>query len=232
LTFTIGISGPIGSGKSYLGNKLVDYYISLGVKTYYWPFAKVLKEITDDMLNNPVLNYSVAFNYFASFELYSIEQVHHAAVATVDAWEEYGKNAVGKKRKFMQLLGTEIGRGLLHPDVWIRERDKHTKGYDLVVSDDVRFDNEASASSIHIGIRPTPSEMEEIRAKFEAANPGYTYSNHASEKSLTKEPDCLMPYMFTTADFIKLCDRLNHAMALEGAFEKWLSQSLTFLEVQ
>jgi len=231
LTFTIGISGPIGSGKSYLGNKLVDYYTSLGVKTCYWPFAKILKEMTADMLSNPVLNYSVAFNYFASFERYSIEQVYNAAIATVDAWEEDGKNAVGKKRKFMQLLGTEIGRGILHPDVWIRERDKHTKGYDLVVSDDVRFDNEASASSIHIGIRPTPSEMEEIKAKFESANPGYTYSNHASEKSLTKEPDYRIPYMFTSVDFIKLCDHLNYVMGLKGAFDKWLLQSPTFPKV-
>lgn len=232
MTYFIGISGPIGSGKSHLGRKLVEHYSILDLNVCYWPFAKVLKEIMEEMTDNVVLNYSAAFNRFASFELYNIEQIDRAAKAVVDAWEQHGKNTVGKKRRFMQLLGTDIGRGILHPDVWIRERDRHTTNYDIVVSDDVRFDNEASSLSNHIGIRPSPSEMEEIALRLETANPGYTYNRHISENALTKEPNYVIPYMFTNADFIKLCGYLNYKLASEGVFEKWLSRSPTSLEVQ
>jgi hypothetical protein len=52
----------------------------------------------------------------------------------------FGKSA----RYMMQALGTEFGRHLVHPDVWIRAlKNKLDRMAGDVVIDDVRFENEA-----------------------------------------------------------------------------------------
>jgi hypothetical protein len=51
-----------------------------------------------------------------------------------------------KGRRLLQLLGTEVGRKCIHPDVWVRlwlEDAAESGGH--VVADDVRFGNEAQA---------------------------------------------------------------------------------------
>ena len=54
---------------------------------------------------------------------------------------------IGKSpRQLMQLLGTEYGRELVHPDLWLilaRKRIEQFMQYRSVVVSDVRFDNEA-----------------------------------------------------------------------------------------
>lgn len=51
-------------------------------------------------------------------------------------------------RRAMQSLGTEWGRGMIHTELWVRaamRRAMRQRDVDLVVFDDVRFDNEARA---------------------------------------------------------------------------------------
>lgn len=48
-------------------------------------------------------------------------------------------------RHAMQTLGTEWGRNLIHPDLWILIWRARVKECSLVVVDDVRFPNEAEA---------------------------------------------------------------------------------------
>lgn len=56
--------------------------------------------------------------------------------------------AVGRSpRRMLQTLGTDWGRDLVSPDVWVRLavatwRRAHDDGYDVVVAPDVRFANE------------------------------------------------------------------------------------------
>lgn len=51
-------------------------------------------------------------------------------------------------RQLLQTLGTEWGRGTVHPEIWIRiamERAANHMTHNSVVITDVRFDNEAQA---------------------------------------------------------------------------------------
>lgn len=48
-------------------------------------------------------------------------------------------------RHVMQTLGTEWGRELIHPDVWVRAWEKGAAGLPNVVVDDARFPNEEAA---------------------------------------------------------------------------------------
>jgi energy-coupling factor transporter ATP-binding protein EcfA2 len=46
-------------------------------------------------------------------------------------------------REMLQLLGTEFGRELISPDVWVRALEHRIEGVEKVIIDDVRFPNEA-----------------------------------------------------------------------------------------
>lgn len=48
-------------------------------------------------------------------------------------------------RQLLQTLGTEWGRTLVHPDVWVRATMNRVAGMGWVVISDCRFDNEAQA---------------------------------------------------------------------------------------
>lgn len=45
-------------------------------------------------------------------------------------------------RNMLQLMGTEVGRGMIHPDLWIYALEKRIDMYQNVVIADVRFPNE------------------------------------------------------------------------------------------
>jgi hypothetical protein len=47
-------------------------------------------------------------------------------------------------RHLAQTLGTEWGRLLIHPDLWVYTAEYRLEGHDNVVFDDVRFENEAA----------------------------------------------------------------------------------------
>lgn len=48
-------------------------------------------------------------------------------------------------RHAMQTIGTEWGRVLIHPDLWVRAWERRVSGEGLFVADDCRFVNEAEA---------------------------------------------------------------------------------------
>lgn len=88
-------------------------------------------------------------------------------------------------RELMQTLGTEWGRRLVHPDVWVIAWRRSLPATGLVCVDDVRFPNEAAAIRAEGGLlwritrpaNPTapqdhPSErlQREILADLEIAN--------------------------------------------------------------
>lgn len=106
----IGLSGPMGSGKSTIASLLVAQLDMQGKKAIIVPMAKPLKEMA------------------RSF-----------------GWD--GKKDA-KGRRFLQILGTEIGRAY-DADFWTGKwidaivKLEMEADIDVVIVDDVRFDNEA-----------------------------------------------------------------------------------------
>ena len=114
----IGITGPAGSGK----DTAADYLLQRLPHGYRKrSFAQPIKEMVQTGLN------------------LSTEQVYGSDKDIVD--ERYGITP----RRMLQTLGTEWGRELVHPDVWVKamEAVNAVPGYGELVIPDVRFKNEA-----------------------------------------------------------------------------------------
>lgn len=130
MTPIIGLSGLAGSGKTTLARYLADVH---GYEIV--PFAGPLKAMAR------------AFGLTAREMAGDLKEAPCAALC--------GKTP----RQFMQWLGTEFGRDMIGPDVWVESwkrrvdevaRDTIAEYGDigrrpLVVADDVRFPNEAEA---------------------------------------------------------------------------------------
>jgi hypothetical protein len=119
----IGLCGPAGAGKNTVADFLTD---SDGCTLVQMAFADPLYEC------------------IATITGLSIARLKDRGVKE-DVIPWLGKSP----RQMLQTLGTEWGRGTVHPEVWIRitmERAKPelTVGRGVVITD-VRFDNEAQA---------------------------------------------------------------------------------------
>ena len=149
----IGIAGPSGSGKDTAADFLLE---RLPHEYRKLSFAGPLKEMIREGLG------------------LTHDQLYGSDKDTVD--ERYGVTP----RRIMQTLGTEWGRKLVHPDVWVKAMESlHAlPGYGELVIPDVRFENEANfirehGKLIHIVGR------NDIKSAVES---------HVSEAGLTVEP--------------------------------------------
>jgi hypothetical protein len=120
----IGISGAAGSGKSTMANQMVTWHGYTRLR-----FADPIKRMTMVLLVETGASHSAA-----------VEMVD--GMCKNDAIPQLG----GKTpRDLMQTLGTEWGRELISPDIWLSvmrcQLDAHRDK--MVVIDDVRFENEA-----------------------------------------------------------------------------------------
>lgn len=79
-------------------------------------------------------------------------------------------------REAMQTLGTDWGRCMIHPEIWIKAGTREIQQYNRVVVSDVRFDNEAEAIKSLGG-----TIIEVYRPGKEAVNP------HASEEGIRRD---------------------------------------------
>lgn len=148
MQLVIGLCGKAGSGKGEVAKILQKHY-----STYVLPFAKPLKEMAKSF-----------------------------------GWDGQKDE---KGRKFLQILGTEVGRAY-DTDYWVkcwkREADQALRSidsawgpgdavesYQIVVADDVRFDNEGECIHSYGGIN--------IRIVGRAYDLGGN-STHASEQGL------------------------------------------------
>lgn len=59
-------------------------------------------------------------------------------------WEG-AKITVPEVRRLLQSMGTEVGREMVHPDLWVQLSIKDLNAGDKVIFTDVRFPNEAKA---------------------------------------------------------------------------------------
>lgn len=118
----IAITGPIGAGKTTVAECLVNYYGFTSVK-----FAQPLK----DMLRALGLTEK-------ELEGDSKEQPCSLLGGKTPRWA-------------MQSLGTEWGRDLIDPNLWVNAWINYAKQYNKVVVDDARFPNEYGLIREHQG---------------------------------------------------------------------------------
>ena len=118
----IGLCGAAGSGKNTVADFLTD---SNGGPFVQIAFADPLYECVSTITGLPV-------------DRLKDRDVKEAVIPWL------GKSP----RQLLQTLGTEWGRGTVHPEIWIRiamERAGQHQTFSGVVVTDVRFDNEAQA---------------------------------------------------------------------------------------
>ena len=138
------------SGKSEVARFLVERYGYTVV-----PFAQTLKEALI-----PVL---VALGYTDGQAKHLVTKAKATELPDI-------KLSV---RQLLQTLGTEWGRQCVHPNLWLMCWQKRISQYDLVVVDDVRFENEAEL------VRSLGGEL------WKVERPGTTQVHgHISEGSL------------------------------------------------
>lgn len=120
----IGVMGPIGSGKDLVGELVLRFAKRYANKWFkVKKFAEPIKKGAAAMLG--VAQYRFEDRRFKNEPLEELD----------------GKTP----RELMQLLGTEFGRNLIHPDVWVRLAMKgYNKDKDWIFTD-VRFENEVKA---------------------------------------------------------------------------------------
>lgn len=151
----IGFSGLAGAGKSTAARILADHH-----RFTVLPFAGPLKAMT------------------RAFGL-------TAAEMTIDKELPLQRLNGRSPRQFMQLLGTEFGRDLIGPNVWVDawrnslgESAAEHFGDILAAADDVRFENEAAAIRAEGGLV--------VRIEREGAG-SVTGAGHSSEAGVVAD---------------------------------------------
>lgn len=181
----IGIAGPARSGKDTVANYICSYYQGF-VKL---SFATPLKFMLEKGLG------------------FTEEQLHGGDKEKIDP--RFGKSP----RYIMQTLGTEWGRDLIHPDIWVICLEAFLRKNTVIA--DVRFDNEANfirekgGLLIHVerGRKGTDNLLKTLfKSLFGAV--------HTSEKLVTRLPgDAVIQNKGTTEELYK---KVNLCLKVRG----------------
>ena len=121
----IGLIGFAGSGKGTIADILVSKkgYTKLA-------FADAVKDATAAIFGWP------------RFLLEGDTEESRVWREQKDEWWSKKTGLHVTPRNMLQLMGTEVGRGMIHPDVWIYAMERRMELYPNVVIADVRFPNE------------------------------------------------------------------------------------------
>lgn len=126
----IGLSGYAGSGKDTVGKLL----ISKGFQRV--AFGDEVKKALY------ALNPAIGVNRRTGAVTY-LKPLYDGMKGSFDEkWDTL--KAMEEVRRLLQRMGTEVGREIFGPDVWVEAAFQHWTGFDAVVTD-VRFPNEAEA---------------------------------------------------------------------------------------
>lgn len=162
----IGLCGPIGAGKSYLARELV------------LQMRRLSRQVK---MRAGVLSYAAPVKEIAS--IITGEDAHLPGFKEKNFEFGVGVEHLRSGREILQLIGTEGGRSLLGPDIWVRlllrrlaKRVKESiqpneNGCFWGFADDVRFPNEIGACDLTIYLEGPDGNNE-------------TIPPHASEKHL------------------------------------------------
>lgn len=196
MTFVVGVSGKIGSGKDYLTGKLIEELNSRGRSTAHTSFAKPLKEELGEIITLLKENRKLG-RYDASAlvaERYNMTEEQAGWLVTrlypeLDIEDLNGWSRTLGVRGCLQLLGSEIRRAQ-NPSYWT---DKYFAEVDTIDADyvfvsDGRFPNEMDAIKSKNGVTFRLEIPEEILLSRRMNRDGITYTdeqlNHMSETSL------------------------------------------------
>jgi hypothetical protein len=121
----IGVVGFIGSGKGTVADILVNKY-----NFHKLSFADTVKDAT-----------AAIFGWPRNLLEGDTEESREWREAKDEWWSErFGYNI--SPRLALQMMGTEAGRDVFHPDLWIHSLERKMEMYPNVVIADVRFPNE------------------------------------------------------------------------------------------
>ena len=119
----IGLAGPKRSGKSTAAVHLVQRH-----GFHHDSFAAPLRRFACDVLD---------------LTLHELETLKESPVDWLDDSRDDRPQVT--PRRFLQLVGTEFGRNLIHPHLWVRACFRRIQRHERVVISDCRFSNEARA---------------------------------------------------------------------------------------
>jgi hypothetical protein len=218
-TFFIGISGKRGTGKSTLAQHLVEYLrVRLPqARINKLSFATTIKQIEEaahrDQWGVVRSLYAAIAETYAGWPLHVTSEM--LAVEAQEVYKRFPRNGDAKNIRFLQFVGTELGRDLLGADVWIHclLKEANRQQLDIAIIDDVRMPNEAAMTNIHLHLDHTLAEAE---WRTVCRSMGYDPDDtHASENQEFDEAVPLKPYSsfeYISRALFELClDNLSEA---------------------
>lgn len=155
----IGFHGPYGSGKDTLGQALLPSIANSIISKFATPL------------------YDMAARIDPAFH---VSMTHETKAAPLLNSEE-----LGTRRNFLEKLGTEFGRDLIHKDFWVLLMEKRLKDYwaeypfTTAIITDVRAENEAAFIRRNNGII--------FILKPDWLTPGAVQTNHKITQELTED---------------------------------------------
>ena len=123
-------------------------------------------------------------------------------VVDLYGWD-HAKSEVGEVRRLLQVLGTELGRDLHGPNVWVDRVLDAIHQFDpdqSIVVSDVRFKNEA------IAIRSLGGRI--VRLNRSTSSPDSVMAHASEVESAGIRPDCVIPNHDGLAELHGRLDRL------------------------
>jgi hypothetical protein len=152
MTKVIGLTGLKGSGKDTAGQVLkAGGYQEVKM-------AGALKEMTRTFL------------YYQGVDSVTVERMVEGDLKEVPSVYFERKTP----REFMQLIGTEFGRDMIGPDIWVNSAMRRAATLEKVYCTDIRFPNEAAA------LREIGGRLYRIQRDTDVN----VYSLHESEKHI------------------------------------------------
>lgn len=198
----IGISGPIAVGKSTLSQGLVDVLAVMGKTAVVIPFASGLKYLASLRRSPDAL--VLCFDYMRDLG-YDEDCALRASLRLLQAFYLYPATNE-KPRKLYQYIGTELGRNTVSSNIWIHDVQKRIRTLpntpDVVISDDLRFENESRAVDFHIALTVNTQYGQDIyAARIKKYSPDYIHSDHVSEQNahILKPPHFTLEIDYTVS---------------------------------
>jgi hypothetical protein len=195
--YWVGISGmpgrpSIGLGKTTLARQLYGKLLThpaLDQRVEIIPMAYGLKTLA---------SYEVApvrvIHVYRQLRAWghSHDRAAQATHAVTAAFRRWPTRKGQKNRRLLQYLGTEVGRAMLGEDTWVDLVDRTAQKLQahIVLTDDIRYDNEARAVDLHVAIDGGLDLAALCKNHEDLGQPAdYFQAGHCSEQSLTHQPD-------------------------------------------
>lgn len=160
MTYIIGLAGPAKVGKSTTAKKAVESF------NKKFPELKVIRYA----FATPI--YEVA----SSLTGWSIDKLKDLKYKE-EIWTESTapfKSLIGlSPRSFLQKIGTECFRNVIHTDFWIDVAVKKVEEYDIAILEDARFENEFKICSLVIELKRDGIQYEKNHPSAMPPDPKY-----------------------------------------------------------